>query len=288
MSDDGKRRLGRGLSALFGDEDSATDAVEARRPTRSVPVEFIHPGRYQPRRNFDPESLAGLVESIRSKGVLQPLLVRRHPDLPNAFELIAGERRWRAAQQVPLHEVPVIVKDLTDRDVLEIGLVENLQREDLNPLEEADAYRRLMDEFGHTQEDLAQAVGKSRSHVANTLRLLGLNGSARAMLGDGRLSAGHARALIGATEADILAEEIVSRGLNVRQTEALVAQRKQAGKRRPMREPGLTDANTRDLERELTSLVGLNVKLNWRGKAGTLTIEYRTLDQLDHFIKRIR
>jgi len=287
MSDDGKRRLGRGLSALFSDDQSAADAVEARRPTRSVPVELIHPGKFQPRSTFDDDSLAGLVESIRDKGILQPLLVRRHPTVPNGYELIAGERRWRAAQKVPLHEVPVIVKDLTDQDALEIALVENLQREDLNALEEATAYKRLMDEFGHTQEDLARAVGKSRSHVANTLRLLGLDGTARGMLSDGRLSAGHARALLGTPKADLmalLAEEVVRRGLNVRQTEALVAQRRPG---KPSK-PAAPDVNARELERQLTELLGLTVKLSPRGQGGTLTVEYRTLDQLDHFIKRVK
>jgi ParB family chromosome partitioning protein len=286
VTEEGKRRsLGRGLSALFGEEGAVG---ETRRPTRSVPVESIQPGRYQPRRSFDPEKLAALAASIRDKGILQPLVVRVHPSQPNAYELIAGERRWRAAQQVPLHEVPVIVRELSDQDALEIALIENLQREDLNAMEEAEAFARLMEEFGHTQEVLAKAVGKSRSHVANTLRLLALPERVRGLVSEGELTAGHARQLVGLDKAEELAEEIVERGLNVRQVEALVQRKKQVvDKPSAGKLPKGPDADTLALERELTGKLGLSVKINHRGSAGEVVVRYRSLDQLDHFLKKL-
>jgi ParB family chromosome partitioning protein len=282
---DGKRRsLGKGLSALLGDD--TPNEFEERGSIRTVPIELIHPGRYQPRRVFDAEKLAGLVASIRDKGILTPLLVRPHQTIANGYELIAGERRWRAAQQAQLHDVPVIIRDLTDQQTLEIALVENLQREDLNPLEEAEAYARLMEEFQHTQDDLAKAVGKSRSHVANTVRLLGASEKVRAYLVSGKLTAGHARALIGAERADDLADQIVERGLNVRQVEAIMARaRKPSSSRSAAAAP---DADTLALERELTGFLGLTVKLKARGNGGEMMIQYRTLDQLDHLLKRLR
>lgn len=279
---EGKRRsLGKGLSALFGDE--APDDAETRKATRTVPIAYIHPSRYQPRRIFDPEKLAGLVQSIRDKGILTPLLVRPDRTLAHSYELIAGERRWRAAQEAQLHEVPVIIRDLSDRETLEIALVENLQREDLNPLEEAEAYAKLMEEFQHSQEDLAQVVGKSRSHVANTIRLLGASQKVRDYLAAGKLSAGHARALIGAERADEFADLIVERGLNVRQIEAMMAK-----SRAPARAASSPDPDRVTLERELTSQLGLAVKLKPRGNGGEVVIQYRTLDQLDHLLKRLR
>jgi ParB family chromosome partitioning protein len=287
MAEESKpRKLGRGLSALFG-EESESDAEAARKPSRMVAIGQIHPGRYQPRRVFDDEKLAGLVDSIRDKGILSPLLVRVHPTLQNAYELIAGERRWRAAQKARLHDVPVIVRDLTDRETLEIALVENLQREDLNALEEAEAYARLTEEFGHTQDELAKAVGKSRSHVANMMRLLGLGEKVR-LLTEGKLTAGHARALLGVERAEAIADEIVERGLNVRQVEALVQQgRKPAGSGKSS--GGATpDTDTLALERELTGSLGLAVKIKTQGSGGELVITYRTLDQLDHLLKRLR
>jgi len=290
MAEESKpRKLGRGLSALFG-EESESDAEAARKPSRTVAIGQIHPGRYQPRRVFDDEKLAGLVESIRDKGILSPLLVRVHPSIQNAYELIAGERRWRAAQKAQLHDVPVIVRDLTDRETLEIALVENLQREDLNALEEAEAYARLTEEFGHTQDELAKAVGKSRSHVANTLRLLGLGEKVRGLLSEGKLSAGHARALLGADRAEALADEIVERGLNVRQVEALVQKgRGKSGSAKSSAASGEEpDADTLALERELTGSLGLAVKIKTQGSGGDVVISYRTLDQLDHLLKRLR
>jgi ParB family chromosome partitioning protein len=281
-----KRRtsLGMGLSALLG--DNAPPEGEGRKPTRTVPIEHIHPSRYQPRRVFDPDKLEQLVASIREKGILTPLLVRPHKSIANAYELIAGERRWRAAAQAQVHDIPVVIRDLSDRDTLEIALVENLQREDLNPLEEAEAYARLTQEFEHTQEELAKAVGKSRSHVANTMRLLGSSQKVKDYLAEGKLSAGHARALIGWDKADEIADQIVERGLNVRQVEALIAKAKSGS---TARSPASSrDADTVALERELTGSLGLAVKLKPRGNAGEMVISYRTLDQLDHLLKRLR
>jgi ParB family transcriptional regulator, chromosome partitioning protein len=257
----------------------------ASRPTRAVPVELIHPGRYQPRRVFDDEKLADLAESIRQKGVLQPLLVRSHPEIPHAYELVAGERRWRAAQRAQLHEVPVVVRELSDRDTLEVALVENLQREDLGPLEEAEAYVRLMEEFRHTQEELSRVVGKSRSHVANAIRLLGATERVRRYLSEGKLTAGHARTLIGSERADELADEIIARGLNVRQAEALTSRPKG---RKAVSSREQVDADTAALERELAGSLGLEVQIKTKDRGGQVLIRYRTLDQLDQLLRRLR
>ncbi len=226
MTDDPTRRratnkLGRGLSALLGDEEEDQAQLDRLRQTRSLPVERLTPGPFQPRRRFDAEDLAELAESIREQGVLQPVLVRRAPD-GDSYEIIAGERRWRAAQLAQLHEIPVLVREFDDRTAMEIALVENVQRRDLTALEEADGYHRLIEEYGHSQEEVARAVGKSRSHVANTLRLLNLPGEVRTLLEDGQLTAGHARTLIGHDDAVALAREVVTRKLNVRDTERLV------------------------------------------------------------------
>ena len=292
MSEDPRRRgLGRGLSALFAEEtqEAAPGAAgEAARGQRSVPIEQLHPGRFQPRQHFDEESLASLVESIRAQGILQPLLVRKHPDIADAFEIVAGERRWRAAQAAQLHEIPVIVRDLADREMLEVALVENVQRQDLSPLEEAEGYRRLLEEFHHTQEDLARVVGKSRVHITNTMRLLGLPTPVRQMLEDGRLTAGHARALLMADESATLAEEVVRRGLNVRQTERLAKMAKEkAGSKSEPAPAAAKLADTAALERELTQLLGLKVSIAFDGQGGALTVHYRTLEQLDDVLRRL-
>src|SRR5437016_6725158 len=218
-----RRQLGRGLAALFGEAEGATTDDPA--PQRRVPIELIRPGVLQPRRRFAEAELDALAQSIREKGILQPLLVRPLAAEEADFELVAGERRGRAAERVGLHEVPVIIRRITDSEALEIALVENLQREDLSPLEEAEAYSRLMDEFGRTQASLAEAVGKSRSHVANTMRLLSLPAPVRRRLDEGELSAGHARALLAVADPAALASEVVRRGLNVRATERLVQRR---------------------------------------------------------------
>ena len=291
----GARRasLGRGLSALFGEAADDYTAIDKVRQTKQVPIEFIHPGKYQPRRNFDDEALQGLVESIRDKGILQPLLVRRDSDSANTYELIAGERRWRAAQVAGLHEVPVVIREMTDREALEIALIENIQRQDLTPLEEAEGYRRLMEEFQHTQEDLARSVGKSRSHVANMMRLLALPDPVKGMVQDGALSAGHARALLTASDPVSVAREVVKRGLNVRQTEDLMrggapSKPKKAGGGSASGDPSLKDVDLVNLEEEISARIGLKVAITPQGKTGgTLTIHYRTLDQLDDVLRRL-
>jgi len=274
-------QLGRGLAALFGEAEAGAAGVA---PQRCVPIELIRPGAFQPRRRFAETELEALAQSIREKGVLQPLLVRPLAGEDADFELVAGERRWRAAQRIGLHEVPVIIRPMADSEALEIALVENLQREDLSPLEEAEAYSRLMDEFGRTQASLADALGKSRSYVANTVRLLALPAPVRRRLDEGELSAGHARALLGAADPAALAEEVVRRGLNVRATERLVQRRAETrvSKRRPR------DANVAALERELAAVLGLRVTLEAKKRGGALTLHYASLDQLDRVLRLLR
>ena len=278
-----RRPLGRGLAALFGEAEpgAGVDAAGSRR----VPIAAIRPAAFQPRRSFAEDEIETLARSIREQGLLQPLLVRPLGAGEAGFELVAGERRWRAAQRIGLHEVPVVVRVLGDAEAIELALVENLQREDLSALEEAAAYRRLIDAFGRTQTQLAEAVGKSRSHVANTLRLLSLPPEVRRRLDDGSLSAGHGRALLGATDPDRLAAEVVRRGLNVRATERLV-QRRAAAQGRPPRR--LRDADTAALERELGAHLGLRVTLERRQRGGALTVYYRSVDQLDRVLRLLR
>jgi ParB family chromosome partitioning protein len=273
-------RLGRGLSALIPD----LPAPDAAEPTalRSLPVEALEPGPFQPRGGMDKASLAELADSIRENGILQPILARPKPGAPGLYQIIGGERRWRAAQLAQLHEVPVLLRDFGDREAMAASLVENLQRQDLNPIEEAEGYRRLLDEFGLTQEGLGQAVGKSRSHVANTLRLLGLPKEVRDLVGNGILSAGHARALIGAPEPTVLAAQIVARGLNVRQAEALATARSRP---RPAGAGPQRDPDIAALERSLTERLGLKVSIRAKGKSGEVTIRYADLDQLDGLIR---
>jgi ParB family transcriptional regulator, chromosome partitioning protein len=276
-----KRGLGRGLSALFGEE-----APEAARSVRTLPIERLHPGRFQPRRSFPPEAMAALVDSVKAQGILQPILVRPHPTRPDEYEILAGERRWRAAQAAKLHEVPVLVRAIGDREALEAALVENVQREDLGPLEEAAGYHRLIEEFGHTQEDLARVIGKSRSHIANTLRLLGLPPEVRGMLEKGELTAGHARALLGAKEPIRLAQEVVRRGLNVRHTEEMVRSEGKGGGRRAA--SVRRDPEYAALERELGQILGLKVEVHFSGEGGRLVVHYQSLDQLDEVLGKLR
>jgi ParB family transcriptional regulator, chromosome partitioning protein len=282
-TDDRRRHLGRGLSALLGDDGAEPAASEAGRTPRFVSLDLLRPGRFQPRRRFGQEEMDSLEASIREKGVIQPILVRKTTD--QAYEIIAGERRWRAAQRAGLHELPVVVRELTDREALEIALVENVQRADLSPIEEALGYQRLMIEFDHTQEQLSKVVGKSRSHVANLLRLLDLPPGVKTLLDGGKITAGHARALLGVEDAETLARQIVARNLNVRQTERLT----QLGKKRNARKPTLSakDTDTLALERELSALLGLKVTLKPSGKAGDLTIRYESLEQLDDVVQRL-
>jgi ParB family chromosome partitioning protein len=286
MSDDkGKTRLGRGLSALLGEESADYAALDSVRESKTVPIEYLRPNRFQPRRDFDEAEIESLSESIRAQGILQPILVRRDPEHQNAYEIVAGERRWRAAQRAQLHEVPVLVKDFSDQKALEAAIVENVQRQDLNALEEAEGYRRLMEDFSHTQDDLARVVGKSRSHVANTLRLLGLPDEVKEMLVRHSLSAGHARALLNAVDPVKLAHTVTTRGLNVRQTERLA----QAGRevRGPAAALAEKDADTVALERELATMLGLKVTINFRGGGGEVVIHYTTLEQLDDVVQRL-
>jgi ParB family chromosome partitioning protein len=287
-----RQNLGRGLAALFGEDNAgATDTtdLDKSRALKMLPIEHLRPGRFQPRHHFDPAQIQSLVDSVREKGVLQPILVRRLTGEPNAYEIVAGERRWRAAQLAQLHEVPVTIRELADREALEIALVENIQRENLNAMEEAEGYRRLLDEFQHTQEDLAKAVGKSRSHVANMMRLLVLPPAVREMVESGDLTAGHARALIGAGDAEAVARDVVRQGLNVRQTEKLIQAQRSPGKpAKAPPPPQPKDANTIALERDLSNLLGLKVSISFRGGSGELTVHYQTLDQLDDVLRRLK
>jgi len=301
-----KSPLGRGLSALFGDQDNSYGEIglggvtsgvsqaakaylgnEVARQPKLVPIEFLYPSKYQPRHTFDDAELHNLADSIRTKGVLQPLLVRRHPTIADAFEIIAGERRWRASQLAGLHELPVIVRDLNDMETLEIALIENIQRQDLNPIDEADGYQRLMAEFGHTQDILAKAVGKSRSHIANMMRLLNLPDSVKEQVKTGALTMGHARALLSVDNPEEAAAEILNKGLNVRAVEAMA---KKSTKSKAKKEVAETpDVDTMALEKEVSSWLGLAVSIhNQKGSAsGSLTINYKTLDQLEDVLKRL-
>ncbi len=287
MTDEKPRaRLGRGLSALLGDDAADYQALDSVRESKTVPIEYLRPNRFQPRRMFDEAEIVSLANSIAEQGILQPILVRRDPDRQNSYEIVAGERRWRAAQHARLHDVPVIIKELTDQKTLEVALVENIQRQDLNPLDEAEGYRRLMQEFNHTQERLAEVVGKSRSHIANTLRLLSLPDEVRQMLAEGRLTAGHARAILGDTNPVFLAREAVKKGLNVRQLEAM-AQRRREDRSHTPPAPPIKDADTLALERDLSNVLGLNVSIKFGAKGGQVVIHYASLEQLDDVLQRL-
>lgn len=280
-----KRGLGRGLSALLGDKTDEYASLDRVRLTKSVPIEILHPGAAQPRRHFNDDAIAALVDSVREKGVLQPLLVRRHPVKTNGYEIVAGERRWRAAQKAGLTEVPVVIKELDDSEALELALIENIQREDLTAIEEAAGYQRLMDEFGHTQADLSHVIGKSRSHIANLLRLLTLPGSVQHMVEDGRLSASHARALVSTEEPAVWAELVVARGLNVRQIEQMV--KKSGTKPAKKVASAVRDPNILALESDLSQLLGLKVSIKTKGESGKIDIAYETLEQLDDVLHRL-
>jgi len=273
-------RLGMGLSALMG--DAPAPSTPAAGPPRSLPIAVIEPGPFQPRMEPDRDALQELAASITEHGILQPLLVRPKPGAAGHYQIIGGERRWRAAQIAKLHDVPVVIRDFDDRMAMAAGLVENLQREDLNAIEEAEGFARLIEQFGLNQEALARAVGKSRSHVANTLRLLNLSATIREHLRAGRLSAGHARALLGAEEPEKLASQILTRGLSVSQAEALAAaQPKNPDSRRTTAK----DSDTLALERRLLEKLGLHVAIKHFGKGGQVTINYADLDQLDGLIR---
>ena len=281
MSEESSRKgLGRGLSALLGEDTVDYAALDKLRPPRDLPIEFLVPNQLQPRRRFDEEGQRSLVESVRQHGVLQPILVRQTGEETESYEIVAGERRWRAAQAAQLTRVPVIVKDLDAREALEIALVENVQREDLTPIEEASGYQRLMEEFGHTQEKVAAMIGRSRSHIANTLRLLNLPDEVRQMLQDGILSAGQARPLLGADDPVALAKQIIEGGLNVRKVESMT---RAARRPRPEKNP-----DTVALEGDVARALGLPVDIAHRGeKGGSLKIAYASLEQLDDLCRRL-
>ncbi|MCW1842120.1 ParB/RepB/Spo0J family partition protein [Prosthecomicrobium hirschii] len=284
-----KRRLGRGLAALLGDIAEPDAAPVERSGSRRVPIEFVRPNPRNPRRSFAEAELADLAVSVREKGIVQPILVRPVKTQANAFEIIAGERRWRAAQKAGLHEVPVIVQDVTDKEALELAIIENVQRADLNAIEEAVGYEQLIAEFGYTQQDLGQVIGKSRSHVANTLRLLKLPESVKDHLREGRLTAGHARALVSAEDPAGLADRIVEKGLTVRDAEALAQSPKlpEAPEQKGLK-PG-KDADTLMLEKTLTDLLGVPVAIDHKDNGtGSLKIKYRSVEQLDEVCRRLK
>jgi len=281
------RRLGRGLAALIGDVSEDTSAAPARsRGIRTVPVAFLRPNPHNPRRTFSDDALADLAASIREKGVVQPLVVRESGG--GMFEIVAGERRWRAAQKAGLHDVPVVVRNLTDREALEIAIVENVQRADLNPIEEAVGYRQLLDEHGYSQDELAKVVGKSRPHISNTLRLLRLPPEVQAYVKDGKLSAGHARALVTHPNPGEAARRIVEEGLSVRAVEAEAAETAARPRKPRVSEP--KDADTLALEKSLADSLGLSVSINHGGEdqGGSVRVSYKTLEQLDEITRRLK
>jgi len=284
------RGLGRGLSALMSDV-SADDAPESasKRPDLVVPIEQVQPNPDQPRRTFAEDALQELAGSIMEKGIIQPLIVRQSPTNPATYEIVAGERRWRAAQIAKLHEVPVLLRDYDDTEVLEIAIIENIQRADLNPVDEAAGYKQLMDRFGHTQDKLATALGKSRSHIANLLRLLNLPGEVQAYLVSGQLSAGHARALVGHDQAVALAREIIQRKLSVRETEQLAKKGPAIKKRSVPGAPVPKDADTVQIENELSATLGMKVTIDHPAgsEGGKMVICYKSLDQLDDLLRTL-
>jgi ParB family chromosome partitioning protein len=289
MAEDATRsRLGRGLAALIGDVGTESSA-ERPRGQRRAPTTSLRPNARNPRRVFSEDELDELTASLRERGMIQPIVARPVRGAPDAYEIIAGERRWRAAQRAGLHEVPVVIIEATDEESLQLAIIENVQRADLNPLEEAEGYRALMEDFSHTQDDIAKMVGKSRSHVANTLRLLKLPPSIRAYIVKGKLDAGHARMLVGQPNAEKLAEEIVARGLNVRQVEEIARQESERngkshfGRKRSVEK----SADTLALEKRMSDALGLVVSIDARGERGVVSIRYRNLDQLDDLAQRL-
>jgi ParB family transcriptional regulator, chromosome partitioning protein len=291
MSEDlSRKRLGRGLAALIGEIDRPA-AVEKQgmNADGKVPIEFLSPNPKNPRRHFGDADLTDLAQSIREHGVVQPVVARPSPTQAGRYEIIAGERRWRAAQRAGLSEIPIIVRDVNDRTALELAIIENVQRTDLNPVEEAMGYQQLIDDHGYTQADLGQVIGKSRSHVANTLRLLKLPDVIRDMLVDGALSAGHARTLVTAEDPAGLAKRIVEDGLSVRQAEALAQMPAGApAVKRQSSEPVQKDADTLALEKLMTDTIGMIVTIEHKERGGVLRVAYRTLDQLDELCRRLK
>jgi len=284
-----QRGLGRGLSALMSDvnESAPSAGQDSGRSAQTIAIDLVFPNPDQPRRSFDEEKLDDLANSIKEKGIIQPLIVRTHPKKQGCFEIVAGERRWRAAQRANVHQVPAIIKEFSDTEVLEIAIIENIQRADLNPVEEAAGYVQLMEKFGHTQEQLSKALGKSRSHIANTMRLLQLSQQLQEYLADGRLSSGHARALITADDPDALAKKVISKGMSVRQTEQLVKSARdnvftEDGRNKSKKNSVSKDADTRSLEKDLSANLGMQVAIDHSSSGtGRITLSYKSLNQLD-------
>jgi ParB family transcriptional regulator, chromosome partitioning protein len=285
----GRSRLGRGLAALMGDVGTES-ATERPRGQRKIPTSSLQPNPRNPRRVFPDAELDELAASLRERGIIQPIVARPMRGTPDAYEIIAGERRWRAAQRATLHEVPVVIIEATDAEALQLAVIENVQRTDLNPLEEAEGYRALIRDFSHSQDDVARMVGKSRSHVANTLRLQTLPDRVREHINAGRLSAGQARVLVGHHDAERLADEIVARGLNVRQVEEIareIAKKKGQPQKSGHKTRAAKNADTLALEKRLADALGLAVSVDHRTRGGALTIRYRSLDQLDEVVRRL-
>ena len=287
----GRSRLGRGLAALIGDV-GAESSNDRRRGQRHLPISALQPNARNPRRMFSDTELDELASSLRERGIIQPIVTRALRGVPDMYEIIAGERRWRAAQRAGLHEVPVVIIEATDGEALQLAIVENVQRTDLNPLEEAEGYRALIRDFSHSQDDVARMVGKSRSHVANMLRLQTLPDRVKEHVHSGRLSAGHARALIGHHDAERLAEEIVTRGLNVRQVEEIARETgKRSGKDQTnggkARARAAKNTDTLALEKRVADALGLAVSIDHRERGGAISIRYRSLDQLDEVVRRL-
>jgi ParB family transcriptional regulator, chromosome partitioning protein len=288
MADDGRSRLGRGLAALIGDVGEESKVVERSRNARRAPIEFLKPNPRNPRKNFSDTELDALADSIKQRGIIQPIVVRAMRGERDMFEIVAGERRWRAAQRAGMHDVPIVAVEVTDDEALQLAIIENVQRADLNPLEEAMGYERLSNDFHHSHEDIAKIVGKSRAHVTNTLRLLKLSEPIKAYIHAGKLTAGHARMLVGQPNAVELAEDIVNRGLNVRQVEAIARKdgrgqaRAVTGKGKPRK-----DADTIALEKRISDALGLTVTVDHKGKGGVLHIAYGDLDQLDVVLRKL-
>ena len=286
-------RLGRGLASLMGEVAEESPSADSTRKPRRAPIENLAPNPRNPRRNFTEAELDELAASIKERGIIQPIVVRAAKGKPDSFEIIAGERRWRAAQRAGLHEVPIAVVEATDAQALEFAIIENVQRADLNPIEEAAGYLALMNEFNHSQDDVAQIVGKSRSHVANMLRLLKLSEPVQMLVQSGELSAGHARQLVGQPNALEIAQDIIKRGLSVRQVETEMRKdgarqaRSVAGGLESGGKVKVKDADTRALERRLSDALGLEVSVDHRGAGGTLHIKYKDLDQLDAVLRKL-
>ena len=279
-----KKGLGRGLSSLMGDTDTQQSTTPTSSSETTISIAKLRPSPLQPRRVFDKNSINELAESIKSKGLVQPILVRPSNSSEGEYEIIAGERRWRAAQVAQLHKIPAVIRNLNDTESLEIAIIENVQRSDLSPIEEAAGYKKLMESYNHTQEQLSEVVGKSRSHIANIIRLLSLPQSIQDMISQGSISSGHARAIMNSAFPEQLAEKIINENLSVRATEALVKEKKEGPKKVKLKDP-----DTIDLEKKLTDILGLDVKISHRGKqGGSLKVTYKSLDQLELVTKKLR